>query len=102
MKLYHASPIVNRESIENVGLYPTGGGTRNYSGSISLQGKGLMGIYGFSSTDSAKNFAEDNQADGEFCVFEFETGDLEIILDPEYEEEEGSFFVLTDEPLKVF
>lgn len=96
MKLYHASPIENEESIKDVGLFPTNCGTKAHNGD-SLQGRGLMGIYGFVSLDDAISFVQDNGSEG-YVIFAFDvSADAETMIDPEYEGE--SIFVVTDEPI---
>jgi hypothetical protein len=96
MKLYHATPVEDVESIIEMGIFPTDGGSKAHGEMMSLQGQGLMGIFGFKSIEEAESFAIDNGS--EYGIFSFETGDLDTMIDPEYENGE-SIFVLTDEPI---
>jgi hypothetical protein len=98
MKLYHASSIENEESILDVGLFPTDCGSRAHTGE-SLQGRGLMGIYGFRSLDDCVRFVEDN-CGVEYVIFEFDATDYDTIVDPEYFDGE-SLLVVTDEPISA-
>ncbi len=93
MKLYHATPVENIESVNEVGICPTDGGSKAHGEMMSLQGLGLMGVFGFKSIDDAESFAIDNGS--EYGIFSFETGDLDTMIDPEYENGE-SVFVITD------
>lgn len=95
MKLYHATPAENAESIIEAGIFPTDCGTKAHGAGDSLQGRGLIGVYGFIDMESAELFASDNG--NEFAIFSFEW-DGEIIADPEYDDE-TSVFVETDEPI---
>jgi len=93
MKLYHATPVEDVESIIEMGICPTDGGSKAHGEMMSLQGQGLMGIFGFKSIEDAESFAIDNGS--EYGIFSFETGDLDTMIDPEYENGE-SIFVITD------
>jgi hypothetical protein len=98
MKLYHASPIENLDSISEVGVFPTDCGTKAHNGD-SLQKRGLTGIYGFVSLDDAISFTQDNGSEG-YVIFAFDVDEnVETIFDPEYEGE--SIFVVTDEPMQA-
>lgn len=96
MKLYHATPVENTESVKEVGIVPTDCGTKVHGDTDTLQGRGLTGIYGFITMDDAVSFAQDNG--NEYAIFAIETseGD-ELIEDPEYTGE--AMFVVTDEPI---
>ena len=95
MKLYHASPVENTESITAVGLMPTDCGTRIHGGEDTLQGKGHFGVYGFASIEDAVDFAQDNGS--EYVIFSFVTDGLEIIADPEYDG--NAWLAITDESI---
>ena len=94
MKLYHATPTENAESISEFGIFPTDCGTRSHTGD-SLQGKGFTGIYGFLTMDAAMSFVGDNGH--EYVIFSFDVDGQETMIDPEYEGE--ALFVITDEPI---
>ena len=93
MKLYHATPTENAESIIESGIFPTDCGTKAHGDTDTLQGKGLTGVYGFRSIEDAELFASDNGND--FVIFSFDC-DGETIDDPEYDDS-SSVFVKTIE-----
>ena len=98
MKLFHGTESENIESIKETGLFPTDGGNKVVgigSTGETLQGKGLYGVFGFTSLKEAKSFAMDNGGDG--AVFEFDAD--EIIDDPEYTGE--AKFAVTESPIKA-
>jgi hypothetical protein len=100
MKLYHVSPIENEESITERGIWPnnTDMGTCAAGAGETLQGGGLMGIYGFVSIDHAIEFCELNLGVECNVIFVFDSGDCEVMADPEYTDNEA-MFVITDEPI---
>lgn len=99
MKLYHVSPIENEESITERGIWPnsTNMATCMTGNDDTLQGNGLMGVYGFVSLDSAIEFCELNLGVEMNTVFVFDSGDCDTMDDPEYDGE--AVFVVTDEPI---
>lgn len=99
MKLYHATPAENADSIIENGLCPnsTDAPTRpigDYDGG-TLQGQGLNGIYAWVSLDDAIDFAS-YECSGWGVVFEIDTDGFGMIDDPEFE---GAKFIVTDEPI---
>jgi hypothetical protein len=77
MKLYHATPIQNKDNIINCGLVP---------GMYSPFDRWIkqLGIYGFTTIEHALIFAKDQCWNGGIAIFSFEADDSELILDPEY------------------
>lgn len=95
MKLYHVASYMDGDKIK-----PSDCGNKITS-ETTLQGLGIIGVYGFADYKNALEFAYDNnyQYDG-FYICEFETGDLTCLPDPEYDH--GiSWLVITDKPLDV-
>jgi hypothetical protein len=86
MKLYHASPIENKESIINNGL------CKMVTDKITLSDEQITdeGIFGFSDIDSANDFGVDC-CGGEYVIFSFDAD--EVIIDPEYDG--NSFFTVS-------
>ena|SRR6266540_1455064 len=77
MKLYHATPIENKDNILKCGLQP--GMTSNFDRWIKENG-----IYGFTQLEDALGFAKDQCWNGGVVVFSFDVENL--ILDPEYDD----------------
>jgi hypothetical protein len=79
MKLYHASPIENKENILEYGIYS------NESDKISNDER-LSGsyVFGFNNMADAINFITDNTSD--YVIFSFEVPDYDVIQDTEYED----------------
>jgi hypothetical protein len=102
MKLYHVSPIENEQSITDNGICPnsTNMGTCVTGNGETLQGAGLMGVYGFVSFDDAYWFAVDNRGIEMNVIFAFDVPEgCEVVDDPEYNGE--AMFVATDEPINA-
>jgi hypothetical protein len=96
MKLYHATDRENLESITEVGLFPGDGGTKVRDKTRdTIQGSGLIGVFGFTSLEEAINFAIDNNYDG--LIYEFDSSDYDTIDDPEYDD--VAKFVITSTPI---
>jgi hypothetical protein len=101
VKLYHASPIENEESISEHGLVPnsTDNGFCAAGQGDTLQGKSLTGVYGFVTLRDAIHFVEDNRGIEFNAIFVFDVPDgCNVIADPEYTDNEA-VFVVTDEPI---
>ena len=100
MKLYHATNLENAEDIDIFGIEPrnTDDG-RCLTVDKTLQGKGLIGVYGFTSEEDALAFAC-NQGWDYFVIFWFETDEIDghkIIDDPEYDDGESKFVECEEE-----
>ena len=80
MKLYHASPIENVESILEDGL------CLSVTDKITLSDEQIQdeGVFGFTDIDSCHEFGEDC-CGGEYAIFSFES--TINIVDPEYDGE---------------
>jgi len=87
MKLYHASPIENKESIAANGI------CKMVTDKITFADDQISeeGVFGFTNIDSAHDFGVDC-CGGEYVIFSFDTG--EAIIDPEYD---GEAMFTTDE-----
>lgn len=83
MKLYHTTKLNNSENINKNGLMATlvDNSDKVACADNSLQGSGLVGVYGFSDRYDAECFGDDNG--GEYAIFEFEAEN--VIEDVEYD-----------------
>lgn len=79
MKLYHATPVENKESIINNGL------CLMVTDKITLSDEQIQdeGVFGFTNIESCHEFGEDC-CSGEYVIFSFESS--VNIVDPEYDE----------------
>jgi len=96
MKLYHATQAENTDSINEYGLSPlsTDDPTRPVGSEYqTLQGRGLIGVYGWATLEDAKFFARE-ECGGDGVVFEFDAND--VVDDPEFD---GAKFAVTDDPI---
>ena len=86
MKLYHATSIENKESIENQGLCLMVTDKITYCDDQITE----EGVFGFDNLEAAQNFGTDC-CGGEYVIFSFETS--KAIIDPEYD---GEAFFTTE------
>ena len=74
MKLYHASPIENKESILNNGL------CLMVTDKITLSDEQIQdeGVFGFDNIDSCHEFGEDC-CGGEYAIFSFDVSSVKFV-----------------------
>lgn len=109
MILYHGTDSQNEQSMIDNGVWPsdTNQPTRiisNGEPTETLQGRGLVGIYGWTTLQAALDWIRYTGSDCDMIVT-IETGDRKIIDDPECEADgflagKGKF-VLASEPVAI-
>lgn len=110
MILYHGTDSQNEQSMIDNGVWPSdtnhptrviGTGDEDIE---TLQGKGLVGIYGWATLQAALDWIRNTGSDCDLIVT-IETGGHEVIDDPECEAEKWlagqAKFVLTDKPIAI-
>ena len=94
MKLYHATPIDNKDNVIRCGL----------QSGFSTKFKHLLsgsGVYGFTQLEDALGFAKDQCWSHGVVVFSFDA--VSPLLDPEYDDPDYgvAYFFPTDESVNV-
>jgi hypothetical protein len=96
MKLYHATPLINKDNILLCGLQP---------GMHSVHNRAIQeeGIYGFTELKDALGFAKDQCWSGGIVVFSFDIDINDLILDPEYNDPDYgiAYFYPTEDSIEV-
>lgn len=89
MKLYHATKAENIDEINEFGLIA------NESDKLSCNERlNDSAVYGFTSIDLAIDFIVYDNNVSHYAIFEFESGDFETVIDPEYGD--GAYAVLCE------
>lgn len=96
IKLYHATPLKNKDNILLCGLQPTNNRYSTFNRDIKQ-----YGIYGFTTLNDALGFAKDQCWSKGVAVFSFDIDNNELILDPEYNDPDYgiAYFYQTEESI---